>query len=154
MPPFIVNSDDATAKEKAKWEQHHTQFTMGGLQPGNPYVYRPFPAMMFRARQIPPGFPGAGKDAVSIPEPGNFGFRDQNEWDRACQAARNFTTSCQRIVGDEREHDLARSEGWRDTPTEAQEHADALQKAISDAAAERNWQDRNMGERAKAESTK
>ena len=38
--------------------------------------------------------------------------------------------------------------------TEAQEHADALQKAIGDAAAERNWQDRNMGERAKAESAK
>src|SRR5439155_19426109 len=88
----------------------------------------------------------------AISETQTFGFWDQNEWDRACQAARHFSTSCQRIVKDEREHDLARSDGWRDTPTEAMEHADALQKAIGEAAAERNWQDRNMGEKAKAES--
>src|SRR5258706_3644825 len=100
MPAILVNTDSEYAKELAKHEQHQTIYTMGGLRPGNPYVYRRWPAMMYKAQQIP----GNGKWAVSQPPPSNFGFHDMAEWDRACQSAAHFTTSCQMTVGSEDEH--------------------------------------------------
>ena len=148
----VVQTNPEIAKERAKWEQHPTEFTLGGLRPGNPYVYRPFPKMLYKARQIPPGMDGAGKHATSLSAPAFFGFRDQNEWQRACEGAYNFTKSCQMEVKDEREYDNMVKDGWRDGPQEAMAYAEALQNAVSNAAAERAHADRNMGEKAKAES--
>lgn len=145
---ILINPESESAKELARWEQHQSQYTIGGLKPGNPYVYREFPKMMYLARQIP----GNGKWATSQEAPAFFGFRDQNEWDRACQQAMQFTTSCQRTVNDDRERERARNEGWRDTPQEAVEFREALDKAIGDAAAERNYRDKSMSEKALAES--
>lgn len=148
--PVLFNPNSEFAKEMAKWEQFPSQWTAGGLQPGNPpRGVRPYPRMLYCAHRNP-----SGQWAVSMDPPSRFGFRDENEWDRACQDAQRFTESCQKIVPNEEEHRKAREsgEGWRDHPKEAMEFREALEKAIGDAAAERNWRDRNMGEKAKAES--
>lgn len=136
-----------TAKELAKWEQHPTKYVAEGLQPGNPYRFVPYPKMVYMARQT-----HSGKWAVTEQAPPQFGFQDLNAWDRACQAAAHFTESCQRIVNSEEEEKRAMEEGWRATPQGAMEWRESLEKAIGQAAAERNYRDRSMGEKAKEEA--
>lgn len=146
---ILYNPNSEFAKEMAKWEQFPSEWTAGGLKPGNPYVFRAYPKMLYCARRTP-----SGQWAVALGPPSRFGFHDENEWDRACQEAQRFTESCQKTVANEAEHKkaLESGEGWRDDPKAAMEFREALEKAVGDAAAERNWRDRNMGEKAKAES--
>jgi len=144
---ILHNPESNFTKEMAKWEQLPSEYTIGGLKPGNPYKFRPFPAMMYQARQQP----GSGKWATTMDVPSQFGFRDVSEWDRACQEAARFNESCQRTVMDADEAKRATDEGWRPTPGEAMAFRDSLEKAISEAAAERNWRDRNVSEKAKEE---
>ena len=145
---IISNPQSPYLQEMAKWEMRPSEWTLGGLKPGRPDVYQAYPKMLYMARQTP-----SGKWQTHLEAPAQFGFHDMNEWDRACQAAAKFTESCQRTVQDESEHKRAREEGWRDHPTEAMEFRNALESAVGKAAAERNWQDRRMSEKAKAEST-
>ena len=144
---ILITPGSEEAKEKAKWEQHHTVYTIGGLQPGNPYVYRAFPKMVYRAQRTP----GTGKWAVAQEPPTNFGYHDMQEWDRACQSAAQFTKSCQFTVNNEQELKKARAEGWHESAEEALAFHN-LDKIASDAALHRNYEDRNMSEKAKAES--
>lgn len=138
----------------AKWEMIPSEWTAGGLKPGNPYrkgneYGKPgaeYPKMLYQAKQLP-----NGKWATAMIPPPFIGFRDQNEWDRAVQAALLFTSSCYRIVDNEAQHARARDEGWRDGPDEAMQFRDALEKAVGEAAAERNYRDKNMSPAAKAE---
>jgi hypothetical protein len=148
MSTILINPGSVSAIEEAKHEQHQTLKTLGGLKPGNPYVYRPYPAMLYKADHLP----GSGKWATAMAPPRNFGFQSSDDWDRACQEAAQFTKNCQLIVNDATAHKKAREEGWRDTPDEAMEFRAKLDKIIGDAAAERNWEDRRMTDKAKAES--
>lgn len=143
---MLEHHSEAT-KEYAKFEQLERDVPRG-LRPGNPYVKREYPAMLYQARQMP-----NGKYAVAMQAPAYSQLhRDMNEWARDCMFAESFTASCQRVVASREEHMRAREDGWRDDPAEAMLAREALDKAVSDAAAERNWTDRNMGEKAKAEA--
>lgn len=144
----LVNPESPHTKEMVKWEQFPSRWTQGAA-PGNPWKFRAYPAMLYQARQLP-----NGKWAVADTPPQFFGFRDAQEWDRACQQTARFNESCQRTVQNEAEHARAREEGWRDTPQEAMEFREKLDKMIGDAAAERNARDRNMSEKALAESAR
>lgn len=139
--------------EEAKHEQFERDVPRG-LQPGNPYTFRPYPAMVYKAQQIPPGFPGAGKHVVALQKPNSFSFHNPQEWQQACEMAETFTASCQLVVGDKDEHKRARDQGWRDSQQEALEFQASLDKLVSDAAGVRNWEDRNMGAKAQAERDK
>jgi hypothetical protein len=132
----LISLETTEGKELSKWEQ--------------PYVYRPYPKMMYKAQHLP----GSGRFATAADQPAYYGFRDGAEWDRACQAAESFTRSCQKIVNDEKEHKdaLNSREGWRNTPQEAVEFAEARWKTEGNEAGERNYRDRNMSDKAKAES--
>jgi hypothetical protein len=57
-----------------------------------------------------------------------------------------------KIVSSEGEFLLAKSLGWSETPWEAEALFEAQEVAISDAAAERAYDDLNMSEKAKKES--
>lgn len=157
-PVVLKNPNTQDFKDKAAWEMFDSEFTSRqyGVPPGRPYVYREYPRMLIRAQRVPGGFPKAGTWATSLQEPAFFGFRDQDEWERACQFARNFTKSCQREVADDREHKQAREsgEGWRDSVEEALAWGAEMDKMVSDAAAQRAYADRNMSEKAKAEVEK
>jgi len=149
--PILRSPESEETKEMAKWEQYPGgEWCPHPLQPGNPYRYRPYPKMLYKAQQNPQ----SGKWVCSQDTPANFGFRTAEEWDRACQAAAAFTTSCQCIVNDETEHKRRREsgEGWCESPQEALEWRQKLQDQIAEAAAVRNWEDRNMTDKAKDES--
>jgi hypothetical protein len=135
-----------TQKELAKWEQFPTKFVAEGLQPGNPYHKREYPKMLYKAHRT-----RTGKWAVADSAPAQFGFVDMNEWDRACQAAVAFTASCQKEVNSPEEQKALEAEGWRETQAGAMEYVEALDKAIGQAAAEANFRDRSMSEKALAE---
>src|SRR5215475_7146566 len=140
MGRVIRNPEEAETKEMASWEMYPSEWTLGS-QPGRPYQYRPFPKMLYRAQQIPPGLPGAGKFATAVTDVPFFGYRNEDEWRRTQEAATHFTTSCQKVVEDERELSRAAEAGWRETPDEALAFAESRHKAAGQAAAERNWQD-------------
>lgn len=131
-------------KEVAKFEQFHCANTVGAA-PGNPYRFRPFPRMLYRAEHW------NGKVACMAAPPDSMEFRDAREHERAEEGARRFTERCQRIVNDESEQSRAMEDGWRESPQEAVEHLLQRDKDRSDATAVRNFEDRNMGEPAKRE---
>lgn len=149
--PILPNPQSEYSKEMARWEQRPSEYTIGS-QPGNPFRFQFFPAMVYKADRLP----GSGKWACSAPAPSRFAFTNDNEWARACQEADAFTVSCQKIVNNEEEHKraLESGEGWRNSPKEALEWRERLEKQIGDAAAERNFRDRNMSEKALAEVEK
>lgn len=135
--------------EQAKWEQFDRDVPRG-LKPGNPWVFRQFPMMLYRADRIP----GSGKWATSMSAPRFFGFRDENEWQRALEMAEVFNRGCQRIVHNEAELKEAMEDGtgWRPTHAEAMEFRNKLEDMVAEAAANRAYNDKNMSEKAKAEA--
>lgn len=62
-----------------------------------------------------------------------------------------FAAQCQWIVNDEREQAKAREMGWRHSPVEALEYAEAREQDIAQQAAERAYQDRRLMGKAKEE---
>ena len=145
---ILIDTDSEEAKERRKWEQHPSPYG----PPGNPYRFRAFPAMLYRARQIPPGMPGAGKWATGLERPSRHWFPSPEAWDRACQEIDSFARSTQITVNDEAEYKRARAEGWCDSAPEAEQAALAAQQELSTLAAHRAYEDRNMSEGAKAEA--
>lgn len=146
-PQILSNPGSKYNRELAKFEQFPgTRITGGTLKPGNPYVFRPYPMMLFKAFDGP-----NGKLQCMAAPPDRQEYIDPQELFRHEESARRFTEKCQRIVKDEREMSAAMEDGWRQSPEEAMEVGLARQRAIANAAAHRNYEDRNMSEAAKAE---
>ena len=147
MEPGIVPTPGSRyLQEVAKFEQHHSKFTAGTKGPGNPYVYRPYPKMLFRAEHI------KGVAHCMAPPLERIEYRDQRQFEHMEEQARKFTERCQRIVKDEAEHHRAAEDGWRDSPQEAVECLKAKDLGRSTATAERLHEDRNMSPEAQAEA--
>lgn len=141
---IVVNAASAYAKEMAKWEQFPSKFT-GSKGPGNPYQYRPFPKMLYQAKH-------RGAKVVCMAEPPHpMAFPNASEHARAEQEADAFNQSCQRIVNNEAEMAKAFESGWRESIEDAVAFVKERDRSISTAAAERNYQDRNMSDAAKRE---
>ena len=89
-------------QELAKWEMRDSQFTdrSRGLPPGRQGMATHYPFMMVRAQRSPLT---GGKWLVTLPPPPFYGFRDENEYNRAVEAAAAFTTANQRIVNNDHE---------------------------------------------------
>jgi hypothetical protein len=141
-PGIVIVPGSNYAKEMAKFEQFPSKY---GENPGNPYTYRPFPKMVYKAEL----YQGMIRCMAQV-APNEF--VNVNEQMRAEEAARQFTEKCQRVVKDQLEFQRAMEMGYRESPTEAVEYLEAKQKALADAAAERNFADRNMSDKAKAEA--
>lgn len=147
---MIIYTEEAPlTKELAKHEQFPSRFTPGDLRPGNPYQFRPYPKMLYMARQAIDG-----KWATAAGEPSPLLWRDPNEWARQANYAATFTASCQRVVMDDDEYARAVDEGWRDSAHDALDFREALERAVGEAAAERAFSDRKMSEKAQAEAAK
>lgn len=141
-PGVVIVPGSNYAKEMEKYEQFPGKY---GLNPGNPYTYRPFPKMLYRAETY------KGVAACMAAPPSADEYRNPGEYQQADESARRFTDRCQRIVQDESEESRAKEDGWRNDPKEAIEYLEARTREVSRAAAERNYADRNMGELAKRE---
>lgn len=110
------NQDTAFAKEMAAHEAQHSQYGA----PGRPYVYHPYPTMMYKAGRV---------------NDGPVGIVDREEAksdvERANLEARGFVAGGQ---------------------AEAIKAWEAEQQEFALMAANRNAQDRNMSEKARAEA--
>lgn len=138
-------------REMARWEQFPgDKWAMGN--PGNPYRYRPFPKMVYRAER---SAATGGKIKCLESAPDRLEFRGDAAGDRsfalAEEAARRFSERCQLIVHDESEYQRAMENGYRETPEEACKYLEARENARSQEIAHRNYDDRNLSEAARAE---
>ena len=145
-PGIALVPGSAFLQEVSKFEQFDSKFTMGTNGPGNRYVYRPYPKMLYKAHK----YNGTPACMAAPPDPYEK-WRDHTELIRAQEAAQRFNESCQMIVRSKEEHERYEREGWRESPQEALDYIHALDKAVSTAAAHRAYEDRNVSERAKAE---
>lgn len=139
----VVVQGSALAKEMERFEQFPSKW---GSNPGNPYTYRPFPKMMYRADKI------NGKPFVQMPEPQNFEFATRDQYKAAMARKEDFDRRCQRIVNDETEMSRAYEDGWRDSPDAAIQHVLGVDEKVSRATAERKYSDQYLSEKARAEA--
>ncbi len=142
-PGILIVPGSNYCKEMQKFEQFPSKF---GPTPGNPYVYRPFPKMVYRAEVW------QGKPVCMAAPPEPMTFPNPQDFHRSEEAANRFTERCQLIVKDESEYQAAMENGYRESPEEAVEYLQGRMRKQADGAAERNYEDRNMSERAKAEA--
>lgn len=120
----LLNPESDLAKEQARWER--------------PYVFEPFPQMVFKAWPRENGRVECGDPLVAVGDP----------------AAMTFTNRCQRVVRSADERQAALAQGWRDTPDEALAYYEALQQNIATAAAEVHAAVKTMSAKAQAEHKK
>lgn len=136
-PGIAVIPDSNFAREVSKFEQFPSIWTAGS-QPGNPYTYRPYPKMLYRAQHY------QGKVCCMAAKPDEAEFKDPREFERAEEAARRFTDKCQLVVNDETERSRAMEQGWREDPDEAVSYLLGRDRAQGAAAAELNYADRGL----------
>jgi len=130
MDPFLMETPGTPYdREMRKWER--------------PYVYRPFPKMVYKAARH------NGKIMCGAPEPQPWEFKEERSLRNAIDEARHFTDACQLTVNNETELSRALESGYRETPDEAVKHCDEREAAYVKEAAHRNFDDRNLSENAK-----
>ncbi len=132
--PRLWTENDPEGMELLKWEQFPSPMTyaMGNKPPGNPYVYREFPKLLYKAHRV------AG--VIKCMDPANT------------PEAESFSRSCTMKVNDEREQSRALESGWRPSIESAIEFLKAKEEAVSTAAAERAYRDSKMSEKAQKEA--
>lgn len=143
---IVINPHSALGKELRRWEQHRTELVPRGTNPGNPYVFRPYPKMLYRAQQS-----GSGKVYCLMPPPHPYGYDRPELYDRAVMEKEAFDKSCQCIVRDEAEELIKRGQGWAESPAAALELYEREQQAIGNAAAEAAYAAQRMSATAQAE---
>lgn len=145
QPGIVITPGTRYANEMMKFEQFPGKY---GNNPGNPYVKREYPKMLYRARRLNGG--GAPVSIAAQPNPNQFASTD--EATRMAELVRVFNEENTLTVENESQRQRAMENGWRESPGEAVEAFHAKEKAISNSAAERNYDDRNLGELAKREA--
>jgi len=145
-PSIIINPHSALGKELRKWEQHKTDLVPTGTQPGNPYVYRPYPKMLYKAQKT-----RGGQWRCMEQQPHPYDYERQEVFERAMFAYESFNRSCQKTVGDESEHRVAMGQGWAESPDAAIERCEQEQQAFGNASAEVLAAARGMSEQARGE---
>src|SRR5213594_88449 len=109
---LVITPESPMGIELLKWEKQ--------------YKYRPFPKMLYMARKRPDG-------VMSVSETNDYlGCFMTPDGQVRAGAAEAFTATCQRTVETEADLEMARKEGWRESPQEAMEYQEALAKAVSD----------------------
>lgn len=144
--PVVINPESEYAKELAKFEQHQTKIC-GDNPPGNPYRFRPYPKMLYKAVKLP-----SGKVVCMPGEPNPAFYPDVNQFNFAMAQHQAIEQSCYKTVHSDDEERTAKHDGWRESPKEAIEHFEALERDIAKAAAERAFSDQRMSEKARAEA--
>lgn len=148
----VINPSSEYGKELLKWEQHRTKYVPeqddngDSVPPGNPYVYRHFPLMLYKAQKS-----ATGRVECLRPAPEPYAFERADQLERAILAVETFNRSCQRIVKSEGEEARAKADGWRDSPKAALDHFEALEQDMARAAAEAAYAAKGMTAKAKAE---
>lgn len=128
------------AKHNAPWvkgQYSHLEFP--------PYVFRAFPKMLYSA-----GYEAACLEydqACLIPARGS----EEGDRDAAMRIAQRKKDVAVKTVLTQTEEDAWIGRGWFVSPTAAVDAAKAQQREMATVAAHRAYEDRNMGDQAKAE---
>jgi hypothetical protein len=147
---IIHNPSGATSDELRKWEQHNTIYAMtpdGDFKPGNPYVFRPYPKMLFKATKNPK----TNKMSVGEVQPAPWLYTNMQDLERDTNFVEGFNRQCQKIVQNEDEHLKAKGQGWCDLQEDALAQAEREYEAMAEEAARVHYQVARMGELAKRE---
>lgn len=140
---IVINPNSELAKELRKWEQFPGPY---GKNPGNPYVYREYPRLMYLARKLENGKYSCGE----VPPDPMF-FVTSAQLERETLKVDRFNRSCFLQVGNDTEMEKAYANGYRKTQDEAMAHAEALEQNIATAAAEAAFHAKRMSPQAQAE---
>src|SRR4030095_4057291 len=130
----ILDPSSAEAQELRKWEQHPTRFALdenGDMRPGNPYVFRPYPKMVYKALKIPQ----TGKVICMMPQPDIYDYTDMASYERAGLRVDALNRQCYKLVHSDAEWQRAKDDGWRSDATQALEQYEAYEQAIGNAGA-------------------
>lgn len=138
-----INPASDEAKELGKFEQWPSPWCG---KPGNPYKYRPFPKMVYKAKQW------MGKWSCHATVADAWEFKDPEERRVKEAYADDFNKACQRTVGNDEELQKAYEEGYRGDPVEATRYAEAREREVGNLAAERAAKDAKMSEPAQREA--
>jgi hypothetical protein len=111
-----------------------------------PYVFQEFPKMLYSLDYEPACV--ALAQAHMIPGRGS----EDDERSAAITVAERRKRDAIRVVKSQHEQEVARREFWYFSPNEAVEAKKRLQHDIEVAEAHRHYEDRNLGEQAKAEA--
>ena len=134
-------------KEMRKWEQFPSEWTVKS-RPGNPYVFREFPKMLYKAQRQP-----NQQVACLLPYPDPYEFDRADLYQQEVLRRESFNRSCTKVVGNESEERIAKGQGWANSALAAMELHEAAEQAIGNAAAETAYQARRMSEQAREEYT-
>ena len=152
----LISPDSTTGKMLRRWDTPKHRLVDPDALPGDPFYnvygerpsgYEAYPKMLYRA--IP--HPRSGKTESYQGPPDPFFYPTQPEYDRAVQETEQFNKRCTLVVQNESQHRRAHADGWRDSIADAFEQAEKEARAIGNLAAERNYTDQRMSERARAE---
>lgn len=150
--PVVINPASEIGKELRKWEQHHTAHSIDEnyeSRPGNPYVFREYPKMLYKAMKR-----SSGQVACQLPPPPLHLFSGPNatdEWQREMVAVETFNNACRKVVQDEAQERLASGQGWSTSQQGAIDRFEQDERAIGNAAAEAAHAVRRMSASAQAE---
>lgn len=142
----VISPDSELGRELCKWEQHRTKYVGEEQEPGNPYVYRPFPKMVYHAQKN-----RNGKVICCDVTPDATFYENMAQYERACLDVESFNRRCTKIVQSESEYLIAKGQGWCDNPTAALEQFEREEQAVAQAASEAAFLAKRMSEKAQAE---
>lgn len=145
-PSIVINPHSELGRELRRWEQHYTHLVPPGTKPGNPYVYRPYPKMLYKAQRN-----AKGKVLCVEAPPHPWDFERGEQYERAILMFESFNKSNQKIVDDEAAERLAKGQGWCESPQAAVEQFEREQQAVGNAAAEVAFAAQRMSPEARAE---
>lgn len=140
----VIVPGSKAQREYQKWEQFQTKWTAGG-EPGNPYVYRHFPMMLYKAERKD------GNVSCMLPQPNPMDFANPAEFNRVSENVDRFNRDCQKIVNSEQEMQKEMEAGWRESPQEAIDYVHSVETDRATATAHREYEDRNLSDAAKRE---
>lgn len=135
--PVVINPASEVGKELRKWEQHHTVYALDEnyeSKPGNPYQYREYPKMLYKASRRSNGQAAC---QLAAPPLNQFGGPSAvDEWNREVLAVEAFNVANRKTVSDDQAERIAVGQGWSLSQQAAIAQYEQNQIDIGNAAAE------------------
>jgi hypothetical protein len=147
----VLNPHTEYARELRKWEMFPSHLTPPGTRPGNPFVQRDYPLMLYRATM----HPRTGKGECLLPLPNAYDFDPgrMDLYDQAINAVMSWNREHQNVVPDAAARAVAEGQGWCLTPAAAVARYEQTQLEIANAAAEAAHRAARMSPPAQREYT-
>lgn len=143
----VINPNSEIGKELAKWEQFPANWNGERVDAGNPYVYRPFPQMVYKATKREDG-----KIVCIETAPPVSLFTTMDSYQRECLRVDAHNQQACLTVHSPDELERAERNGWvAGGPLEAIAKLKAFEDEIANAAAEANAKAQGMTDKAQRE---